>query len=670
MTTVNQDYPAHARPRRSHSPHLPPIQDTHSSQAAHSQATVTDAWTAAFARLQDQVHYNSTALDEQRRHLADLHDAMRAMHGDIGAIWRHVDATREELSTRLGSANVVRPEQQDIDVLTQHLQSVDRKANEVEGLRVQLEVMTQRLRRLEEAQSASRAPPAAAPVSYHQPGQAQQYQQHQPHCTPSTEQRTPHQSQAADSRPPPQPTTQHPAESRPAAEHVAGSDGRNLPGFRALDPGSGVTSWRAASAHGNSQHAAVPHEATSTPHHEPAHNSGWAAVNAAGHGKRPASIDAAAPHDNSAPASPKRQKLATLMPRSSVGDQAAAHAQYPHPEAIVQPQRTASGDSQAHFSAGNPPANPVKFVPYPPNVEAAVAQQEAWRNDQAAAAEAGRGRGRGGKVKGSRSRKSGSEGAGDEPELKTEYEHSEWAGSQADYYRHPHHTYAISPQDVARGRELQPAGYPPEGHYAGSGQETPSPAFQESGKKSRTKPTRNANGILIRKDGRPDMRSISSAQNLRKVHAKKEAERNGDSQQGDPVSATSSVPTNASNDDRSSVMDGSNNESPLTPTADSQDKRNQIVHRGFASINDERREDSYMRRDESSVPDTQLRQPSDNRSERSLSRNSNGYEQVKTDGDTQMTDSVMMDRAEAEIRERAEKAPEITQRAEPSAVTA
>jgi hypothetical protein len=44
-------------------------------------------------------------------------------------------------------------------------------------------------------------------------------------------------------------------------------------------------------------------------------------------------------------------------------------------------------------------------------------------------------------------------------------------------------------------------------------------------KKTRTKPVRNADGVLIRKDGRPDMRSHSSAANLRKVHAKKEQER-------------------------------------------------------------------------------------------------------------------------------------------------
>ena len=52
-----------------------------------------------------------------------------------------------------------------------------------------------------------------------------------------------------------------------------------------------------------------------------------------------------------------------------------------------------------------------------------------------------------------------------------------------------------------------------------------SAAQTSGGKKTRTKPIRNAEGVLIRKDGRPDMRSVSSANNLRKVHAKKEAER-------------------------------------------------------------------------------------------------------------------------------------------------
>ena len=45
-----------------------------------------------------------------------------------------------------------------------------------------------------------------------------------------------------------------------------------------------------------------------------------------------------------------------------------------------------------------------------------------------------------------------------------------------------------------------------------------------STKRTRTRPVRNADGVLIRKDGRPDMRSQSSAANLRKVHARKKNE--------------------------------------------------------------------------------------------------------------------------------------------------
>lgn len=70
---------------------------------------------------------------------------------------------------------------------------------------------------------------------------------------------------------------------------------------------------------------------------------------------------------------------------------------------------------------------------------------------------------------------------------------------------------------------------------AGESQQT------SGGKKSRTKPIRNAEGILIRKDGRPDMRSVSSANNLRKVHAKKEAER-AEMEGRTPTSARSLAP--------------------------------------------------------------------------------------------------------------------------------
>ena len=42
-------------------------------------------------------------------------------------------------------------------------------------------------------------------------------------------------------------------------------------------------------------------------------------------------------------------------------------------------------------------------------------------------------------------------------------------------------------------------------------------------RKTRTTPIRNSDGVLIRKDGRPGLRSVTSANNLRKIHENKEA---------------------------------------------------------------------------------------------------------------------------------------------------
>jgi len=83
-------------------------------------------------------------------------------------------------------------------------------------------------------------------------------------------------------------------------------------------------------------------------------------------------------------------------------------------------------------------------------------------------------------------------------------------------------------------------------------------------KKSRTKPIRNAEGILIRKDGRPDMRSVSSANNLRKVHAKKEAER-AEMEGRTPTSARSLAPAHSNS--LSDEMDASRDGTPMSATA-------------------------------------------------------------------------------------------------------
>ena len=67
-------------------------------------------------------------------------------------------------------------------------------------------------------------------------------------------------------------------------------------------------------------------------------------------------------------------------------------------------------------------------------------------------------------------------------------------------------------------------------------------------KKTRSKPIRNEDGILVRKDGRPDRRSQSSAANLRKVHARKEEQQRDTGRLSTPsrLHLTSTEPNSAS----------------------------------------------------------------------------------------------------------------------------
>lgn len=96
------------------------------------------------------------------------------------------------------------------------------------------------------------------------------------------------------------------------------------------------------------------------------------------------------------------------------------------------------------------------------------------------------------------------------------WEHDSWNGSQvidADgYYRPLGGGPPMSPTMAERRGSIIRRG-------TGGGLHYMDPSF--SNKRTRQKPIRNSSGVLIRKDGKPDQRSISSPQNLKKVHARK-----------------------------------------------------------------------------------------------------------------------------------------------------
>lgn len=192
-----------------------------------------------------------------------------------------------------------------------------------------------------------------------------------------------------------------------------------------------------------------------------------------------------------------------------------------------------------------------------------------------------------------------------------EWERADWTGSQisSNGYYHPlHHQHSVqSPEQANRGELVRRPGV-----VVGrsSDRETSAPATQlttqgsyesfvsgnpesmsgpgSGGKKTRTKPIRNAEGVLIRKDGRPDMRSVSSANNLRKVHAKKEAER-VEVEGRTPTSARSLAPAESMSDDEGGSGSGSPPETrrqeadnDLGPT-DTQERQKELMSRIFPS---------------------------------------------------------------------------------------
>ena len=108
------------------------------------------------------------------------------------------------------------------------------------------------------------------------------------------------------------------------------------------------------------------------------------------------------------------------------------------------------------------------------------------------------------------------------------WERDSWAGPEADpdgYYR-PLGGVPQSPSTLDRGRLVRRGS-------AGGIQYMDHAAVA---KKTRQKPIRNSEGVLIRKDGKPDQRSISSPMNLKKVHARKLVEAEGSTGRRDSMS--------------------------------------------------------------------------------------------------------------------------------------
>ncbi|KAL1657001.1 hypothetical protein SLS61_000040 [Didymella pomorum] len=110
-------------------------------------------------------------------------------------------------------------------------------------------------------------------------------------------------------------------------------------------------------------------------------------------------------------------------------------------------------------------------------------------------------------------------------------------------------------------------------------------------KKTRSKPIRNEEGILVRKDGRPDRRSQSSAANLRKVHARKEEQQRGAETGSTPTGLTASM---SAGPDTPSPSARGHSEPDVTDSV--RRKHNAILGRIFPDgLDDSRKQHDYAR---------------------------------------------------------------------------
>lgn len=467
--------------------------------------------------LQSQLHVHSQILEEQRQEIENQRHQMARMDSTIEAL-RHeqrtiyavVDEIRHELRARPEQQH---PDNSEVDILTQEVQKISAKSNEIAGLRMQLDILRSQVRRLERHGSPGAN---SAPPSEHM---GHDQVSHAPPPVAGFVTNTP---SALDQRPL---LYQTPMENRlpaPIASNIelpeprVQSESRTLPGIRSIDPNTPISSWRPAGA--IAPPPSGPMVGSSPQIEAPAPGSGWAAVNASTVPKRLISEPS---FESATPGSPKRQRLAPLMPRT-YDQQSPAQGSSPYHsvsgDSLPTVPTLQSTQNPSNESAGSvpPQPNPLRFVQFASGLESAPEDQ--WRQGPGSLIDRGRGsprRARGGRRLGGR-KSGGTDGDRATPEWE--------ARPDSVQILNPPESHGGPVQSAEQASETT-AGMYPDPHFMPITTTADVASSNHPTKKTRTKPVRNADGVLIRKDGRPDMRSVSSAMNLKKVHAKKEAER-------------------------------------------------------------------------------------------------------------------------------------------------
>jgi len=519
---------------------------------------IIDSKLEAVDRLQNQVNFDRAGLDAQTREIHSLRDAFAAMQHEMRRMGDMIEGLRRELYSRPQAP----PPRSDIpdetlEMFSNQLQCAIRKANEVDELKVQLEVLKRRVAR---APAADGSPATGIPYSAQRDTPV--------HSTPLPQHTLPPVVPHLGIPRPPQPP--HPAYIHPYTPEVPPRPIENE------HPSSGAAS-------------------------------GWTSVNPNAKRGFPNGTDGNSDAGDTPVGSPKRQKLAPIEPR---------HVHEPISNQPIAPERMDIDEpahhtrSQTHqpFADSTTPSN---FHSYP--IVQQADQEEKWRQEsqrvvsnptsEAHRSPRGRPRGRGGRPRKSLPIESHNTST-------REWDKDGWPTSQVardDFYPSPNQTVPKRSGLIRRN-----SGGPPPSNRIAIPPPLPTQATTISildsyahTKKTRTKPVRNAEGILIRKDGRPDMRSQSSAANLRKVHARKEEEKRleAEAARGGGATTESSPMTPASNEadsqDPHDKYDAEEEEEENSP--DVRERSEKILNRIFPRGIEEQKEklatpDTYFRK--------------------------------------------------------------------------
>jgi hypothetical protein len=575
----------------------------------------------AIDRLQTQVNLNRATLENCTRDIGRLDGTMTRLQESVAQAFETMRAELFASRQHISAATAAAPQgtqldDQALEVFTNTLTTVAAKANEVDTLRVQLELIKRKIKRLEEGGHNVGSPAqerGGAPYSAHTRDHS-----HQMHHTPTVQQQSIMTPTTVSRQTPPM---------RPEAR---------LP---------------SSSGHGHQNYHPHPQytpESARQPQQldtDPA-SGGWVSVNPSAKRGHPNGIDGRSDVDATPIGSPKRPKLAPLEPRhayevgpppaplrlerANTEDSAVQPRSQSQPRTQSQPLTQTPTQPQSQFrrtdSSDSYPdsTNPSNFIPY----TADQPPDESWRPESQRVVSGptlptrspgrGRGRGRGGRPRKSLPVETHTLGT-------PEWEKETWSGSQIGpdgYYQPGRGGLVRRGSGGAQGRPPMSPGSTigdPYGHT----------------KKTRTKPIRNSDGILIRKDGRPDMRSQSSAANLRKVHARKEEEKRMDGPNGPTSGLASGIL--ASNDGHSPDSHFSHD----TESTSTQEKRNHIMRQMFPNgVNEERGRlytaEQYFPRNTDSPSDGK---PSMSRSDGSAESERGSRGSSEGDGDERMEDS-------------------------------